>query len=98
MRTRTSLLWATCLLGVLGSGVGWTQTAPKVDAPTSPEVVASIKPNKDANAQNSVRVLPGSFTGTDIYVHQLITLAYELQRLQLVDAPSWTLDEHFDIV
>lgn len=60
--------------------------------------VASVKPNKNSEGVIRFAVQPGGrLVVTDIPVKQLIRAAYTLQLYQIVDAPSWTESERFDI-
>jgi len=60
--------------------------------------VASVKPNKSSEGVIRFAVQPGGrMVLTDIPVKQLIRAAYTLQLYQIVDAPSWTESERFDI-
>ncbi|MGH9240119.1 MAG: TIGR03435 family protein [Vicinamibacterales bacterium] len=60
--------------------------------------VASVKPNKNSEGVIRFEIQPGGrMVITDIPVKQLIRAAYTLQLYQIVDAPSWTESERFDI-
>ena len=60
--------------------------------------VASVKPNKSGEGVIRFAIQPGGrVTATDIPLKQLIRAAYTLQLYQIVDAPSWTESECFDI-
>lgn len=60
--------------------------------------VASVKPNRNSEGVIRFAVQPGGrMVITDIPVKQLIRAAYTLQLYQIVDAPSWTESERFDI-
>jgi uncharacterized protein (TIGR03435 family) len=81
---------------VLASGVVPSAQSDAVDRPRFD--VVSVKPNK--NSENVIRfqIQPGGrLVIVDIPVKQLIRAAYTLQLYQIVDAPSWTESERFDI-
>jgi uncharacterized protein (TIGR03435 family) len=60
--------------------------------------VASVKPNNNSEGVIRFAIQPGGrLVVTDIPVKQLIRAAYTLQLYQIVDAPSWTESERFDI-
>ena len=60
--------------------------------------VASVKQNKNSEGVIRFAIQPGGrMVMTDIPVKQLIRAAYTLQLYQIVDAPSWTESERFDI-
>jgi uncharacterized protein (TIGR03435 family) len=60
--------------------------------------VASVKSNKNSEGVIQFAIQPGGrFAATDIPLKQFIRAAYTLQLYQIVDAPSWTESERFDI-
>jgi uncharacterized protein (TIGR03435 family) len=60
--------------------------------------VASIKSNKTSGGVIGFAIQPGGrLVATDIPLKQFIRAAYTLQLYQIVDAPSWTESERFDI-
>jgi uncharacterized protein (TIGR03435 family) len=60
--------------------------------------VASVKPNTNSEGVIRFAIQPGGrLVATDIPVKQLVRAAYTLQLYQIVDAPSWTESERFDI-
>lgn len=60
--------------------------------------VASVKPNNSGELNVRFGIQPGGrFIATNVAVRQLITFAYQLQNFQLLDAPSWTQNERYDI-
>jgi uncharacterized protein (TIGR03435 family) len=63
-----------------------------------PEVTASIRLNSSGDTPVSSRITPGTFTVTNYMVRGLITLAYELQTVELFDVPAWVQQERYDIV
>src|SRR5256885_12974326 len=61
--------------------------------------VASVKPNKSGDNRVMIATQPGGgMTVTNLSLRLLVTWAYELQDFQLVGAPDWADQEHFDIV
>lgn len=62
------------------------------------EVLASIRPNHSGDTAAPVRIQPGTFVATNYPVRGLITLAYELQVVELFDVPAWAEQERFDII
>ena len=75
-----------------------TVRAQSADAERPRFDVASVKPNKNSEGVIRFAVQPGGrMVLTDIPVKQLIRAAYTLQLYQIVDAPSWTESERFDI-
>jgi uncharacterized protein (TIGR03435 family) len=81
---------------VLTCGVVFGQSS--TAAPIAPDVVASIKPNKSGDTSVSVRMSPGMFTATNYAVRGLITMAYELQTVEVLNVPARAGEERFDIV
>jgi len=77
--------------------------APPADAPEAPLEpmsfeVASVKPNVSGEQNIRFGLQPGGrFIATNAPVRGLITFAYQLQNFQLIDAPSWTQNERYDI-
>ena len=60
--------------------------------------VASVKLNNSREGVIRFAIQPGGrFVATDIPLKQLIRAAYTLQLYQIVEAPSWTESERFDI-
>jgi uncharacterized protein (TIGR03435 family) len=60
--------------------------------------VASVKTNRNSEGVIRFAIQPGGrFVATDIPLKQLIRAAYTLQLYQIVDAPSWTESERFDV-
>ena len=80
---------------LVSAATGWAQSA---DAERPRFDVASVKPNKNSEGVIRFAIQPGGrFAATDIPLKQLIRAAYTLQLYQIVDAPSWTESERFDI-
>ncbi len=84
-------VYTSALFAVLCTGVH----APMVAAQTDFDV-ASVKLNKDAGS-SLLQVTPGRFSATAIALNRLIILAYDVQDFQVMDAPSWTKSERYDI-
>lgn len=60
--------------------------------------VASVKPNKSGDNRVMMGMQPGGrFTGTNVSLRQLLTLAYRVQPFQIVNAPGWAESDRFDI-
>jgi len=60
--------------------------------------VASVKPNRAADARSFSEYLPGGrFTATAVTVAQLLRVAYRIQAYQTVGAPGWASTKRFDI-
>ena len=60
--------------------------------------VASVKPNKGGDNRVMLGMQPGGrFTGTNVSLRQLMTLAYRVQPFQVVNAPGWVDSDRFDI-
>ena len=60
--------------------------------------VASVKPNNSGASNSLSNVRPGGrYTATNVALRLLIREAYNLRDAQLIDAPPWTMAEHFDI-
>jgi uncharacterized protein (TIGR03435 family) len=60
--------------------------------------VASVKPNRAADARSFSEYLPGGrLTATAVTVVQLLRTAYRIQGYQLVGAPGWIATKRFDI-
>jgi len=59
--------------------------------------VASVKRNIDGGPTTFNPQATGQFTVINFPFATLITAAYQLQPYQLLDAPSWTRDERYDI-
>lgn len=92
MNTRVRAIVAPLLLA--SAAVAWAQS----DADRPRFDVASVKQNKNSEGVIRFAIQPGGrFAATDIPLKQLIRAAYTLQLYQIVDAPSWTESERFDI-
>ncbi len=60
---------------------------------------ASVKANRSGDTTTSVRRQPGGrFNAVNVPLRPLLTLAFQIQGYQLVDAPDWVDTERFDIV
>jgi uncharacterized protein (TIGR03435 family) len=61
--------------------------------------VASVKVNRSGDTSSRFRREPGGrLVITNQPLRSLIMFAYELQGYQLVNAPSWTADERYDVI
>jgi uncharacterized protein (TIGR03435 family) len=59
--------------------------------------VASVKANRSGENRVGFAFPPGGLTATNLPLRSLIIQAYKLQEYELVNLPSWTADERFDI-
>lgn len=60
---------------------------------------ASVKPNKSADGNASIRRQPGGrFNSVNVPARFLITFSYQLQGFQLVGGPDWVANDRFDII
>ncbi len=72
--------------------------APAVDMEKLRFEVASVKPNKSADQNSSLRLQPGGrIVATNVAVRLLIRNLYNVQAYQIVGAPDWIESERFDI-
>lgn len=69
------------------------------DRPTPAFEVASVKPNRTSSTAMTIQWTPdGRFRATNVPLQTLITVAFSLRsRDQILNAPSWTAVERFDI-
>lgn len=58
--------------------------------------VAAVKPNKSEGPKGALQLKPGSLTGTNVTLGQLMRFAYEVQESQL-SGPDWIKTEGYDI-
>jgi uncharacterized protein (TIGR03435 family) len=84
-------LYTSTLFAILFTGM----YALNVSAQTEFDV-ASIKLNKEAGS-SLLQVTPGRFSATAIPLNRLLILAYNVQDFQVMDAPSWTRANRYDI-
>jgi uncharacterized protein (TIGR03435 family) len=60
--------------------------------------VASVKPNKSADARVMVGMQPGGrYTATNVPLRMLIRQAYDVQDSQVVGGPDWIGSDRFDV-
>lgn len=64
--------------------------------------VASIRINKSGGANSSISIEGSSLIATNVTLHTLLVYAYRpsqgfLQKSQIVGAPQWADDTHFDL-
>ena len=60
--------------------------------------VASIKESQSLEAGGSLRLLPdGGVRAQNILARGLITIAYQLQPYQLVNAPGWASETRYNL-
>ena len=101
------LTWSTLLAACIASPTAMARPQDQVPtpSPSSPSAeprfeVTSVKRSGPAPPQGSFRLgmQPGGrFTVTMMPVGSLITMAYGVQRFQLVGGPSWINSDRFDI-
>lgn len=75
-------------------------TGAQSPSPTDPPVsyVASVKPDGDVQARSfSEYSKGGRLTATAVTAASLVRIAYRLQSYQLVGAPGWIYNQHYDI-
>jgi uncharacterized protein (TIGR03435 family) len=83
----------------LGSILGPRLQAQQSTAELPSFEVASVKVNKTGDGRMMVMNQPGGgLTVTNLPLAALIRFAYQLQDFQLIGAPDWITNEHFDIV
>ena len=70
------------------------QSTSSATAPTFE--VAAIKSNKTGGAKGALQLKPGSLTGTNVTLKQLMRFAYELQESQL-SGPDWIETDGYDV-
>lgn len=59
---------------------------------------ASIRENTSLDAGGTMRLLPGGgIRVQNLPARSLVTIAYQLQPFQLVDAPNWARDTRYDV-
>ncbi|MEG9433812.1 TIGR03435 family protein [Terriglobus sp. ADX1] len=58
--------------------------------------VASVRPN-NGEGRSLLEATPGRLAATNISVQRLLLIAFGIQDFQMVDAPSWTASEHYDV-
>lgn len=103
-RRRLALRASACVLLAGSLSAAPPQTPGTTQAPShaagSPAEfdVASVKPNKGGDNRVMMGMQPGGrFSGTNVNLRQLMTLAYRIQPFQLVNAPGWADSDRFDI-
>lgn len=75
-----------------------TQSPAPAPAPSAEFEVASVKLNKGGDNRVMMGMQPGGrFTGTNVSLRQLMTLAYRVQPFQIVNTPGWADSDRFDI-
>jgi hypothetical protein len=83
-------------IGLLYTAPGQAQSPREPASPIS--YVASVKPNRSAEARGLSEYYPGGrFSPTAITPLTLIRLAYRLQDYQLVGVPAWFSTRRYDI-
>src|SRR4051794_33913551 len=61
--------------------------------------VASVKVNRSGERGSRGGTAPGGrYTLTNVTVQQMLLGAFDLTESQIVDAPSWTREDRFDVV
>ena len=88
--TRPTLL----LLGLVAAV--WPLAA---EQPAAPKFeVASIRQNISGRGSSSVNFTGETFTATNVWLVDLMTVAYEITALQIAGGPDWVRRDRFDIV
>jgi hypothetical protein len=103
-RSKKVLLWtAGAITMIVPVGVG-ILTAPRLRAQVQPAdlpafEVASVKANKSGEMGGQMRSQPGGrLTVTNQSLRHIIRNAYQVQDLQIVDAPPRIAAERFDLL
>ena len=60
--------------------------------------VASIRQNVSGAGSSSVNFKGETFTATNVWLVDLMPVAYEITALQIVGGPDWVRSDRFDIV
>jgi uncharacterized protein (TIGR03435 family) len=76
---------------VTGSLAAQQPAAPKFE-------VASIRQNLSGAGSNGWNIQGETFTATNVWLVDLITVAYEITAPQIVGGPDWVRSDRFDIV
>ena len=79
------------LCSVTGSLAAQQPAAPRFE-------VASIRQNVSGAGSSSVNFKGETFTATNVWLVDLIPVAYEITALQIVGGPDWVRRDRFDIV
>lgn len=105
-RLRLLLAGVAGLAGVAAFGLAQTNPASPqssntqnaVAAETAPSIeVAVIKPHDPSSYHNSFSFSGDRFSLDDQTVSRLIAFAWAINQNQIVDAPNWIRDEHYDM-
>jgi uncharacterized protein (TIGR03435 family) len=80
-------LFASCVLTV---SLTAQQSPPRFE-------VVSIKPNTGLGGNRMIAVTGSQFRVVGLPLKTVINYAYDLRDIELVDAPTWTTSENFDI-
>jgi uncharacterized protein (TIGR03435 family) len=61
--------------------------------------VASIKPTRATDQRGIIRPMPGNqaYTGTNVTLQMMMTIAYSVTDRQISGAPGWVATDRFDI-
>lgn len=90
MTGRASLGWIVLAAILLGT--------PLLPAAQVAFDVASIRENTSLDAGGTMRLLPGGgIRVQNLPARSLVTIAYQLQSFQLVDAPNWARETRYDV-
>ena len=61
--------------------------------------VASVKPNNSGSPRSGTSIPPGGrFESTNVTLHQLMKVAYDVRDVQIVGGPAWGKSDRFDVV
>ena len=98
MRAVSNVLAITALV-VLRAVATLAQTTPAVDDAKLPRFeVASVKRHQTRDSRVSVVEQPnGAISMTNVPVRQLIVLAYQVQKYQIIGGSSWLETDRFDV-
>lgn len=81
----------------IGALAAQGQTAQPKSAPRPEFDIASIKGDRRDSGEPAVRITPGRLTVENMTLRRLIFVAYRVRDFQIVNAPSWTNSERYDI-
>jgi uncharacterized protein (TIGR03435 family) len=96
MRIRFFALF--CFVSCVMLGQSTPHARGKVPQQAAPRVgVATIKPSDPGNENRFYTIRGSHFVAQDQTVSNLIEIAYELQRNQVVGGPPWVREQRFDL-
>lgn len=100
-RPRTALICSSMLFAVT-SAVAQTYSSPEPKKPTTNNTnaiieVSVVRPHPPAVVHNNFRFSKDRFELEDQPIMKLIAIAYSLNPHQIVGAPGWVSDDHYDM-